>query len=249
MSKLLKWPLPALWVWAGAWVIYLNLSGLLTDVWAMAFAGGVGVAFSVMGSTRARRWALALGFPLSLWASGLASVPAWGWLLPLALALFIYPVHAWRDAPIFPTPLNALQDLPGVAPLPIGAQVLDAGCGLGDGLKALRRVYPQAQMVGIEFSWPLRLFAALRCPWARIRHGDIWQADWSDYDMVYLFQRPETMPRAVAKARENMKPGAWLVSLEFEVAELAPTAVVQASVGRPVWLYQAPFKKAVRRPR
>ena len=144
MSKLLKWPLPALWVWGGAWVIYLNLSGLMPDVWAMVFACAVGVAFSVMGSTRARQWALALGFPLSLWASGLASVPAWGWLLPLALALFIYPVHAWRDAPIFPTPLNALQDLPGVAPLPIGAQVLDAGCGLGDGLKALRCFYPQS---------------------------------------------------------------------------------------------------------
>lgn len=249
MAKLLKWPLPALWVWGGTWGIYLNLSGLLPDLWAMALACGVGVAFSVKGTTRARRWALALGFPLSLWASGLASVPAWGWLLPLILALGIYPVHAWHDAPIFPTPLNALLDLPGVATLPPGARVLDAGCGLGDGLRALRRVYPQAHLEGIEFSWPLRAFAALRCPWARIRHGDIWQADWSGYDMVYLFQRPETMPRAVAKAREDMKPGAWLVSLEFEATELAPAVVVQASVDRPVWLYQAPFKKAVRRPR
>jgi len=61
------------------------------------------------------------------------------------------------------------------------------------------------------------------------------------------------MPHAVAKARENMKPGAWLVSLEFEATELVPTAVVQASADRPVWLYQAPFKiaplkSAARRP-
>jgi hypothetical protein len=89
--------------------------------------------------------------------------------------------------------------------------------------------------------------AALRCPWARIWHGDIWQEDWSGYDLVYLFQRPETMPRAVAKAQE-MKPGAWLVSLEFEAAELTPTAVVQASANRPVWLYQAPFKPAAHHP-
>jgi hypothetical protein len=65
---------------------------------------------------------------------------------------------------------------------------------------------------------------------------------------VYLFQRPETMPHAVAKARENMKPGAWLVSLEFEATELTPTAVVQASADRPVWLYQAPFKPAPIKP-
>jgi hypothetical protein len=83
-------------------------------------------------------------------------------------------------------------------------------------LRALRLAFPQAQMCGIEFSWPLRFAAALRCPWARIWHGDIWQADWSGYDLVYVFQRPETMPHAVAKARDQLKPGAWLVSLEFD---------------------------------
>lgn len=244
MPQLLKWPIPALLIWGGAWVIYLNASGLLPELWAMALACAVAAAFSVMGRTPARRWALVLGFPVSLWLSGAAVLPAWGWLIPLALALLIYPVHAWHDAPIFPTPLNALRDLPQAAPLPSGAVLLDAGCGVGDGLRALRLAYPEAQLCGIEFSWPLRFMAALRCPWARIWHGDIWQEDWSGYDLVYLFQRPETMPHAVAKAREHMKPGAWLVSLEFEATELVPTAVVQASADRPVWLYQAPFKLA-----
>ena len=244
MSKLLKWPVPALLVWGGSWLIYVTASDFVPELWAMALACGVAVAFSGMGATTARRWALALGFPVSLWLSGAATLPAWAWLVPLGLALLIYPVHAWHDAPIFPTPLNALRDLPGAAALPAGAWILDAGCGVGDGLRALRVAYPQARFCGIEFSWPLRFAAALRCPWARIWHGDIWQADWSDYDLVYLFQRPETMPHAVAKARENMKPGAWLVSLEFEATELVPTAVVQASADRPVWLYQAPFKTA-----
>ena len=244
MSKLLTWPVPALLVWGGAWLLYLNASDYLAPLWAMALACAMAVAFSFVGRTPARRWALALGFPVSLWLSGADAIPAWGWLVPLALALLIYPVHAWHDAPIFPTPLNALRDLPQVAPLPTGALLLDAGCGVGDGLRALRVAYPQARFCGIEFSWPLRLAAALRCPWARIWHGDIWQEDWSGYDLVYLCQRPETMPHAVAKARESMKPGAWLVSLEFEATELVPTAVVQASADRPVWLYQAPFSQA-----
>jgi hypothetical protein len=50
------------------------------------------------------------------------------------------------------------------------------------------------------------------------------------------------MPRAVEKAKAEMKPGAWLVSLEFEAADLLATASPEASPGRPVWLYQAPFK-------
>jgi len=221
--------------------------GYVSEVWAMALACAVGMVISVWGKTRARQLALALGFPVSLWLSGSTTLPAWAWLFPLAFALLVYPVHAWRDAPIFPTPLNALRALSDVAPLPAHALILDAGCGLGDGLRALRRVYPQARFSGIEFSWPLRLMAAVRCPWARIWHGDIWQEDWSAYDMVYLFQRPESMLHAVAKAQE-MKPGAWLVSLEFEATALSPTAVVQASADRPVWLYQTPFKPATRHP-
>jgi SAM-dependent methyltransferase len=248
VSLLLKWPLPALGVWGGAWLIYLNALAWLPDVWAMALACALATPFSVLGRTQARRWALALGFPISLWLSGAAALPAWAWLVPLGLALLIYPVHAWHDAPIFPTPLHALRELPQAAPLPAEALLLDAGCGVGDGLRALRLAYPQARFCGIEFSWPLRCVAALRCPWARIWHGDIWQEDWSGYDLVYLFQRPETMPHAVAKARQDLKPGAWLVSLEFEAEELSPTAVVQASADRPVWLYQAPFKTAKRRP-
>ena len=80
------------------------------------------------------------------------------------------------------------------------------------------------------------------CRFARVRRGDIWAAAWSPYQMVYLFQRPETMPRAVAKATRDLAPGAWMASLEFEARELAPRQVLRCPDGRPVWLYQAPFE-------
>mgnify|MGYP000653264023 CR=1 FL=1 len=125
--------------------------------------------------------------------------------------------------------------------LPPGARVLDAGCGLGDGLIALRQAYPQSRLYGLEWSWPLRAACALRCPWAHVRKGDIWRADWRPYEMVYLFQRPESMSRATKKALQQLQPGAWLVSLEFEAPALRPHAALVAPDGRPVWLYQAPF--------
>jgi hypothetical protein len=202
------------------------------------------LACALLGSTRWRRAFIALGFPLSVALSGLglggasALAPGWVWLLLLLVLLLLYPLNAWRDAPLFPTPLHALRDLPQSAPLPSGACVLDAGSGLGDGLKALRQAYPHCQLHGIEWSWPLRAACALRCPWARVRQGDIWRADWSPYAMVYLFQRPESMARAAAKARAQMRPGSWLVSLEFEVKDWLPSAKLSAPDGRPVWLYQ-----------
>jgi hypothetical protein len=237
----LPWPVPALLAWGATWGLFWGLQRVgLGGIAALGIACAAGVAFSLWGDSWWRRSIIGLGFPLSLVLTGSAALPGWAWLLPMALLLLIYPLNAWRDAPLFPTPRHALQDLAAHAPLPAGTQVLDAGCGLGDGLKALREAYPQAQLHGLEWSWPLRGACALRCPWARVRQGDIWRADWSSYAMVYLFQRPESMARAMAKAAAELRPGSWLVSLEFEATGHAAHAVLTAPDGRPVWLYQMP---------
>ncbi len=236
----LPWPLPALLAWGAAWALFLALRAAgLPGAVCLALAAGAGIACSPLGRTWWRRGWIAAGFPLSLLASGAGGgLPAWAWLLPLGLLLLVYPLNAWRDAPVFPTPRDALRDLPARLELPEGAGVLDAGCGLGHGLAALRGAYPDALLHGIERSLLLRWVCALRCPWATVRQGDIWRADWARYDLVYLFQRPESMPRAIAKARAEMRPGSWLVSLEFPVAELPATLRVDTPDGRPVWAYR-----------
>jgi len=246
LARWLPWPAPALLAWLGAWVLALSLlaaAGALGAspalAWLAATASGGAAALLLPGASGWRRLIVAMGFPVSALASGLAAgVPAWAWLLPLAVLLAAYPLRAWRDAPLFPTPAQALAGLAGAVPLAPGVRLLDAGCGLGHGLAALRQAYPQARIEGIEWSWPLRLAAALRCPWARVRQGDMWAADWSGCALVYLFQRPESMARALAKAQAEMVPGGWLVSLDFAVPGVAPTAVLQRQGAQPVWAYR-----------
>ena len=241
----LRWPLPALLTWAACWAAFSTARELaLPSPLAIAMAAALGAAFSLRGSTPWRRIFIAAGFPLSLAASGLgAAIPAWAWLLPLAFLALVYPVNAWRDAPLFPTPAGALDGLATLAPLARGARVLDAGCGLGDGLRELRCAYPQATIHGLEWSWLLRFACALRCRFAQVRRGDIWAADWSAFEMVYLFQRPESMARAAEKALRELRPGAWLASLEFDAPSLAPTKVLTCDDGRRVWLYRVPFRR------
>ena len=243
-----SWPLPALAVWATAWAVFLGLSraaGTPVGI-ALALSTALGACAALLGSTAWRRLFIALGFPLSLLASGVAAgMPGWAWLFPLAAVLALYPVQAWRDAPMFPTPRGALQGLPAILPMAPGARALDAGCGLGDGLRELHGAYPQACLDGFEWSWPLVLLCRLRSRWlgvpAQVRRADIWREDWSTFDLVYLFQRPESMPRAMAKAAAELRPGAWLASLEFEAAGVKPAAVAQCPDGRSVWLYRAPW--------
>ena len=235
----LPWPLPAVLAWGAAWGLLITLQRAgASPLLAVGAACTLGIVASLAGNSWWRRLMIGLGYPLSWLITQSAHLPGWSWLLPLLILLLIYPLNAWRDAPLFPTPLDALKELAAEVPLADNALIFDAGCGLGDGLRALRRAYPQAQLSGVEWSWPLRALCALRCPWARVRQGDLWQSNWSPYAMVYLFQRPESMPQAVAKARAELQPGAWLVSLEFAAQQLEPFAVLSTPQGKPVWVYR-----------
>jgi SAM-dependent methyltransferase len=232
------WPLPALVAWGLAW------SGWwLAQAWglplalalALGMATGATVAAAIRG--RWRQLIAAAGFPMSAWALGASAVwPGWAWLALMLPLLLAYPLRAWRDAPFFPTPPGALMSLAEALPAP--SRVLDAGCGLGHGLRALRRSWPKARLEGVEWSPLLAFVTRVRCPWATVSRGDMWAADWHAHDLVYVFQRPESMARVWSKACAEMRPDSWLVSLEFAVDGVAPWACLQREGQRPVWIYR-----------
>ena len=238
----LPWPLPAVLVWLGAWALWLALARAgLAPAWAFGLALGASSAAAWVCGGGWRRGIAAAGFPLSALALGAAAaLPPWVWLLLLLPVLALYPLRAWRDAPLFPTPHDALRGLDDVVGTP--TRVLDAGCGVGDGLLALHRLWPQAHCSGVEWSWLLALATRWRCRMAGlpagVRRGDMWAASWAGHDLVYLFQRPESMVRAYSKASAELAPGAWLVSLEFPVPGVVPKACLHGAGRKPVWVYQ-----------
>jgi hypothetical protein len=238
--QLLRWPLPALLSWAAAWAGFTGLTALgLALAPALLVSALIGAGLALLHQARWRRLIVALGFPLSMLVLlRSAALPAWSWLLPLALLALAYPRRTWSDAPWFPTPQGALTALRGLAPLAANASILDAGCGLGHGLRELHLAYPQARIEGIEWSGLLARLAAWRCPWAKIHRGDMWAQDWAPFALVYVFQRPETMARVWAKACCEMPASAWLISLDFEIAGQTALATLPLSRGHSLWVYR-----------
>jgi hypothetical protein len=245
MPMFLRWPLPALLSWTAAWGLFIAARGAgLAAPAALAAAAVLGASLALLHSVRWRRLIVALGFPLSLLMTGLpAELPTWIWLLPLALLAVLYPRRSWGDAPLFPTPSGALVRLAELTPLPPGAPVLDAGCGLGHGLRELHAAFPTAAIEGIEWSRPLAVLARWRCRFARIHQGDMWAQDWQPFALVYVFQRPETMARVWAKACAELAPGAWLVSLDFAVPDQTPLAQQHLAGGHGVLIYRMPLAR------
>ena len=246
---ILLWPLPALWSWLAAWLLYsAALAAGLGAGPALALGAAAGAVLGWLHGQRWRRLIVALGFPVSVlalgWQGGASGLL---WLAPLALLWWLYPRRTWSEAPLFPTPRGALEQLPALAPLPPGARVLDAGCGTGDGLRELLRIYPQARVEGVEWSRPLAWVARWRARGATVRRGDLWADDWAPFALVYVFQRPESMPRVWAKACAELPPTAWLVSLDFAVPDVEPAARWPLPGGQFVWLYR-PVRNAVSKP-
>lgn len=232
-GRVKAWPWPALGAWAAGWLLLQTaLSWDAGPWWALALGWlpSFGVAHAVQG--RWRHLLLIAGWPVIVGVAAVAAWPGWVWLALAGGLLLFYPLSAWRDAPLFPTPRDALQGLSAHIALAQGARVLDAGSGLGHGLAALRRAFPRARIEGVERSGLLVLASRVRpVSGARARRGDLWAVSWRDYDLVYLFQRPESMGPAWRKACAEMRPGSWLVSLEFAVPQRAATLELEVAGG------------------
>jgi hypothetical protein len=236
----LRWPLPGLLAWGTAWGAFVLLRGGPWPAW-VAFAAAAAVPLAWLAGVRGlvRQAIVVGGFPLSALALGVAgTLPGWVWLLALAALLLLYPLRAWLDAPLYPTAPDALEGLRARLDLPPVPHLLDAGCGLGHGLAALRQEWPQARLAGIERSAVLACVARWRARPAQVRWGDMWRCSWAGHNLVYLFQRPESMPRAWTKAQAELAPGAWLVSLEFPVPGREADVTVGPAGRRIVWAYR-----------
>ncbi len=245
-----RWPLPALLSWLAAWLLYsAAIAAGLAPGPSLALGAAIGAALGWLQSERWRRLIVALGFPASVialgWQGGASGLL---WLAPLIILWWLYPRRTRSEAPLFPTPKGALEQLRSKAPLPAGARVLDAGCGAGDGLRELLHAYPQARVEGVEWSRPIAWLARWRARGAVVRQGDLWADDWASFALVYVFQRPESMPRVWSKACAELAADAWLVSLDFAVPDVRPAASWQLGNGQCVRLYRPERNAGTKRP-
>ena len=118
----LLWPAPALAAWALAWALFVLLRQASPSAALLAGLGVGALGAWAWPGTAWRRALIGLGFPLSLLLSGLAGgLSPWAWAAALLLLALVDPLQAWRDAPMFPTPAEALQGLGEATKLPAGA--------------------------------------------------------------------------------------------------------------------------------
>jgi len=129
---------------------------------------------------------------------------------------------------------------------------IDLGCGDGRVLRQARKQYG-INAIGYEINPLAYLKARLYClfhPGIRIRMQNFFKADLSHADIVSCYLFPDVMHDLAQKLTHELKPGAFIISFNFNLPGLAPDQVLRPAGSLhsdPIYIYRIPVPQKIRR--
>jgi cyclopropane fatty-acyl-phospholipid synthase-like methyltransferase len=111
--------------------------------------------------------------------------------------------------------------------------IIDIGSGLGDMSMYIAKLRPDCSVEGVEIAPLPWLISVVRAKLMRskvdFRIGDYRLLNFANYDLIFAYLSPAAMSELWKKAQAQMRPGAILVSYEFEIEGVEPTNTMQHS--------------------
>lgn len=128
-------------------------------------------------------------------------------------------------------------------PMDPGQVLVDLGCGDGRVLRRVHKVHG-ARAIGYEIN-PLAYLRAriqsLGLMDVEVRWRNFWNADLSDADVVFCYLFPDVMKALSAKLRSDLKPGAVVVSCNFNLPGFSPERILRPGNtlhNDPIYIYR-----------
>jgi len=129
-----------------------------------------------------------------------------------------------------PADINKIRRMLEIAKLKPGEVLYDLGSGDGRIIaEAIRRYKVKA--VGVEIDWLRVLISRLKLRLekldrqAQIKHGNLFDTDLRDADVVTLYLLPATVNKLKSKFKKELKSGSHIVSLQFPISNWKPIKV------------------------
>jgi trans-aconitate methyltransferase len=114
-------------------------------------------------------------------------------------------------------------------PMKPGQLLVDIGCGDGRVLRKVRKRYG-VKAVGYELNFLAYLKAKLLCLGLQnveVKLRNFWTADLSEADVVFCYLFPDVMRDLSTKLKSTLKPGAVIVSCNFDLPGFIPEQVLR----------------------
>ncbi len=154
----------------------------------------------------------------------------------IVVRLFPLVTFAYQTLPFVPISKRAAKALVRLPELQGKQRIVDLGCGRGTMLVAVRKQFPQADLVGVEYKHSLVQQARLRAKFwkkpAEIIEGDMFAYDVSTFDAVVGWWISSINARMVEKLAKECKPGCVVVSYMFALPSNAAFTEKLVKVGK-----------------
>ncbi|MFN8939415.1 MAG: SAM-dependent methyltransferase [Acidobacteriota bacterium] len=160
-------------------------------------------------------------------------------------------IHPHQLAPYVSSPHQIVERMLELARIKPGEKVYDLGSGDGRVVIAAAQKY-EAKAVGIELSSRLvkssqeeikRLGLGEK---ATIVHGDVFDTDFSDADVVILYLLRDSNNTLKPRLEKGLKPGARVISHDYEIAGWKPLQEETVDAfrrGHKIYVYRMPPQK------
>lgn len=174
------------------------------------------------------------------------ALPVMALLLGGGPSLYAQVDHAKSLAPFVPSPQNIVEKMLEAAQLKPGETVYDLGCGDGRVLVTAARQF-RARAVGVELSPKIAQLARDLIKQqkldgdASVIEGNLLDVDLSKADVVTLYLLTESNSRLRPNLERYLKPGARVVSHDFEIKGWKPVRVEEVQAHRrshKIYVYQ-----------
>jgi hypothetical protein len=202
------------------------------------FASGIACGFSMAIWWR---W-IHFFFPLALWIMSISQIPNTVYLVGFIITLALYWTTFKTQVPFYPSSSAVWKALATLmrqhTKTEQSLRMIDIGSGIGDMSMYIAKTRTQDEVEGIEIAplpWLIsQIRAKLKRSNARFILGNYQNLDFAQYDVVFAYLSPAAMPQLWEKASNEMRAGSLLVSLEFEIPNVAFTQVISTGKSSPM---------------
>jgi hypothetical protein len=189
------------------------------------------------GMTSWWRW-IHFGFPIAVLGMSNWHVPNELYLAGFIISLSLFWTTFRSQVPFFPSRPVVWRQVSKLLPKNKSVRLIDIGSGLGDMPMYIAKVRPECYIEGIEIAPLPWLISFLRAKILRnsaiFRLGDYRSLDFSNYDVIFAYLSPAVMLALWEKARQEMRSGSLLISLEFEIPGVAPSMRIAGNKNAPM---------------
>ena len=189
---------------------------------------------AMLSSTLLRqpRWWLVIHFLFLPSAAALLSLQlaAYWYLLILIILILVFWGTVKGDVPLFLSSTAVVEAISKLITQESAQYFAELGAGIGTVTAPLAKQHPQLIINAWErapIPWAINVWRSRHYANSHCYRSNLWNCDFSQYDVIFAFLSPTIMPELGAKLQTAMRPGSLLISSSFAIPDWKPETIKQ----------------------